>query len=1174
MIFLVTNTNDSGAGSLRQAIADANSSAGQDTILFSGDVFNDTTADTITLTSGELTLTDPDLTLISTTGTGASVTISGSTSNPSRIFTLNSGASAELDGLTLTNGSTSTDGGAISNSGTLTVRNSTLSNNRALNGGAIANSGQLTIINSTLEGNRANTNGGGITSSGTLTLVNSALITNRAGSGGGLFTATAGNLPFQTSVFNTTFSGNRAFFGGGGIYHGSGTLQVLNSTLTNNIVDLNQGRGLFLAAAANLTEVGNTIIAGNVSPGGAGNDVTAEAASGTLVSLGGNLIGIDNTSGIFTQPGDQTNVTNPGLAPLANNGGPTRTHALLVTSSAVNGGQPGNVPPDASDLDGDGNITEAIPVDQRGLPRISGGTVDIGAFEFAFPSLSMSSALLSQPEGNNGSTAFVVTLTLSQPAVASVDITLGVTGGTADPVSDLIFSPVATIPVGATSTDVVVLVSGDTLVEPDETFIYSILSATNADINPAASSVTGTILNDDLPPVPTLSLSPLQQTQFEGNSGVTAYTYAVTLSEATTEAVEVTLALTGGDAAVGSDISDFTQTVTIPAGETTAQAVVNVLGDTTVEPDETFIYSVTGTSGAAVTVTDGAVTGIITNDDLLSNGSISGAKFNDLDRDGVRDAGEPGLAGWTIFLDANDNGLLDTGEVATVTGSDGLFQFLDLAPGSYTVREVQQPGFIQTTPNPGPIQVVSGQDSLVNFGNAVEQVASVVATDDVATTPVGQSVVIDVLANDSGPLAIALLSIPLNGTAVLNLNGTPDNFADDRILYTPNPAFRGEDSFTYQITDAAGNTDTATVTVTVQGGATLIGNDLPNTIIGGTDADVINGAGGNDTLVGVAGDDTLIGGAGADQFVITVGNPGAVLVEDFVGVGRGSQFTDNAGEVDTLSFQGTGAIARNFLAQQVGNDLQLSFEGQPATQVTLENFQLENLDSLTRVTGANVNLANVLFDGQTEPHDSLDVFNADSNQSRVWNRNTVTFLNGLDNNTSGFDDSSDVINAQGGNDTVSGLSGDDLLRGEAGNDTLLGGDGDDTLMGGAGNDTLTGGRGNDVCTFRSERPFVAADFGLDTITDFAVGSDRIALSRTSFTALTSAIAGPLSSTEFATVTSEAAAAISSAIFVYNTSNGVLSFNPNTTDGGFGDGGAIALLSNRPTLSATDFLVVV
>jgi protocatechuate 3,4-dioxygenase beta subunit/photosystem II stability/assembly factor-like uncharacterized protein len=98
--------------------------------------------------------------------------------------------------------------------------------------------------------------------------------------------------------------------------------------------------------------------------------------------------------------------------------------------------------------------------------------------------------------------------------------------------------------------------------------------------------------------------------------------------------------------------------------------------------------------------------------------TISGVKFHDLDGDGAFDPGEPGLAGWTIFLDLNFNGTLDMGEPSQVTNANGFFEFIGLANGTYRVREVQQPGWTQTTLNPADV-TLTGSNSAngIVFGN-------------------------------------------------------------------------------------------------------------------------------------------------------------------------------------------------------------------------------------------------------------------------------------------------------------------------------------------------------------------------------------------------------------------------------------------------------------------------
>ncbi|MEH2377885.1 MAG: calcium-binding protein [Nostoc sp.] len=281
--------------------------------------------------------------------------------------------------------------------------------------------------------------------------------------------------------------------------------------------------------------------------------------------------------------------------------------------------------------------------------------------------------------------------------------------------------------------------------------------------------------------------------------------------------------------------------------------------------------------------------------------------------------------------------------------------------------------------------------------------------------------------------------------------------------------------------------------------ADIIGTNGNDTLVGSDEDDTINGKAGNDTILSSYGYNTLTGGGGNDKFVYrNIGNIGYIgdIITDFGGVGKGTHPTAAViAEVDTLTFSGDGLTARNLELTQNDNNLQISFQGVDGVFVTLQNFALENLDNLSKSTGASVDLGNIQFDGQTSITDSFDVFNANSTQSTIFNKNTVTFLNDLDNNVNGFDNSDDVINGQGGDDLIDGKSGNDYLRGGAGNNTLNGGAGDDTLSadnssddnllsggdgndslsasdgqgnntlnGGNGDDTLTGGNGDDILT--------------------------------------------------------------------------------------------------------------
>ena len=320
----VTSLNDSGPGSLRDAIWNANSAAGADTITFSA-------SGTITLftTLPIITGTD-DLTI---DGSGQAVTISGN--NSVRVMEVNSGASLTLNNLTIANGSApGGHGGGIHNFGTLTITNSNFSGNSTSGGvnagfgGGISNEGMLTITNSTFTGNSA-----------------------VGGYGGGIY---SNGLPLN--IVNSTFSGNSANVGfGGGIFTLGGTL-ITNSTFSGNSASSGTGAGVYNNNAGGTT-LRNTIIANSV---GAGNCFG-------VITNGGNNIDDGATCGWGAVSGSMSN-TNPLLGALANNGGPAQTFALLTSSPAIDG------------------VTFSAPngapsTDQRGVARPQGVRHDIGAFE-------------------------------------------------------------------------------------------------------------------------------------------------------------------------------------------------------------------------------------------------------------------------------------------------------------------------------------------------------------------------------------------------------------------------------------------------------------------------------------------------------------------------------------------------------------------------------------------------------------------------------------------------------------------------------------------------------------------------------------------------------------------------------------------------------------------------
>src|SRR6266545_163542 len=345
----VINTNDSGSGSLRQALSDANNG---DTIDFDSSL----EGQIITLTSGQLLVNRS----VGISGLGAdNLTVDGNAND--RVFYINPNNTVTISGLTITNGVVVGDGAGIYNDrATLTVTNCTISGN---SGGGIFNYGfsgsgtaTLTITNCTVSGN----SGGGIDNYGsygagaTLTITNSTVSGNSAGYGGGIRNRGQGDDfsggSATLTVTNSTLSGNSASFGGGiynNAFFGGATMTITNSTLSGN--SASEGGGIYNVGGfdgiTTLT-IGETIL----NAGALGENIYNEF--GTVSSLGYNLSS-DNGSGYLTGLGDQIN-TDPMLGALQDNGGPTFTHALLPGSPAIDTGDPNFTPPPFYDQRGPG----------------------------------------------------------------------------------------------------------------------------------------------------------------------------------------------------------------------------------------------------------------------------------------------------------------------------------------------------------------------------------------------------------------------------------------------------------------------------------------------------------------------------------------------------------------------------------------------------------------------------------------------------------------------------------------------------------------------------------------------------------------------------------------------------------------------------------------------------
>jgi len=351
----VTTTQDNVPGSLRAAITTANINGENDTInlpagtyILSGNYGDDSN------TTGDLDIDNPNTTTIIGAGAGTTI-IDGN--KVDRVFHIINGT-VSISGVTIQNGkSPGTDGGGIYNNGTLTLTYCEITGNginksfTAGNGGGLYNSGTATLTNCSVTHNS--------------TEYGYALPDHYAGNGGGIYNM--GEMVLTNCTVSNNETGHGDEYGdGGGIYNysHSGSLTLINCTISNNNATSIGGSGGGISGDAALK---NTIVANNQCRCRYGAD-----CCGTIYSMGYNLI--EDTSYCTIDGTLFGNITevDPMLGSLADNGGPTHTHALLPGSPAIDAGDSTGITTDQRGC--------PRPVDVPGIDNVSDGA-DIGAFE-------------------------------------------------------------------------------------------------------------------------------------------------------------------------------------------------------------------------------------------------------------------------------------------------------------------------------------------------------------------------------------------------------------------------------------------------------------------------------------------------------------------------------------------------------------------------------------------------------------------------------------------------------------------------------------------------------------------------------------------------------------------------------------------------------------------------
>ena len=532
--FQVTNLNDSGAGSLRDALFDANTLAGADTVTFQAGLTG-----TITLTSGQLYITDS----VAVQGPGSAV-LAVSGDNTSRVFYVGDGTNNVIDvtisGLTVTGGRADPGAGIVSWGESLVLDNVVVTGNASIAGGGVAalyDSAATTILDSIISGNSA-AEGGGVFLYGTAqTLIEDTVISDNdaggveGGNGAGI---AARRLTGSLTIERSTLSGNDAESAGGGLFVDGGqgaSLTVRGSTVSGNTADA--GGGVYLYGLAGAALIENSTVSGNQATGGPGGGIYlynlygggsltlrhATIAGNTASTNGGGIYLYDGTVRLEnTIAGDNsapsgndlangkggafdllaTLVEDPGtatvndlggailnqdpqLGPLANNGGTTQTHLPATAGPAVNSGNNG----------------ASAATDQRGVARPVGVQVDMGAVEVNPGTIQL---LVNAASVNENAGTITITVTRTGGTDGAVAVSFGTGNGTAASPADY-GANAGTLNWasgdGAVKTFQVTIVN-DVLDEPDETFEVTLSAPTGGATLGAITTETVTILDDDL----------------------------------------------------------------------------------------------------------------------------------------------------------------------------------------------------------------------------------------------------------------------------------------------------------------------------------------------------------------------------------------------------------------------------------------------------------------------------------------------------------------------------------------------------------------------------------------------------------------------------------------------------------------------------------------------------
>ncbi|WP_287076430.1 Calx-beta domain-containing protein, partial [Microcystis sp. M_QC_C_20170808_M3Col] len=710
----------------------------------------------------------------------------------------------------------------------------------------------------------------------------------------------------------------------------------------------------------------------------------------------------------------------------------------------------------------------------------------------------------------DGTANLVYTFTRSGVTTNALTVNYTV-GGTATNGTDYTSIPTSvTFAANSATATVTVDPTADTTVESDETVALTLATGTGYTVG-TPDAVTGTILNDDLPSI-TLAVSPSSVTE----DGTTNLIYTFTRSGVTSNALTVNYTL-GGTATLNTDYTrtGTTNTVTFAAGSSTATVIVDPTADTTVENNETVALTLATGTGYTVGTTT-AVTGTITNDDLPS--ITLAVSPTSVTEDGTTNLvytfTRSGVTTNALTVNYTLGGTATLNTDYTRTGTTNTVTF---AAGSSTATVTVDPTADTTVESNETVALTLAAGTGYTVGTTTA-VTGTITNDD---TSVPSQLSINDITVVEGQNNNAILTVTVNNP---NPQQITVNYTTAPINATANVDYTSQ---TGTLTIAP-NTSTASISIPI------LNDNLnePDEVFTVTLSNPVNATINPDEAIGqVIITDTL-------QSAITRTLPNNVENLRLIGTNN-INGTGNAGDNKI-----TGNSGNNILAGANGNDIYCFNASTLLGSDTIQETTTGGIDTLD-FTGTN-----------TAVRVNLGITTV---QTAVTNNLKLTFSA---NNTI------ENIIGDSGNDRLTGNSLNNTLTGGGGNDQLTGQDGNDSLIGGSGDDLLTGGNGSDNFIFNS------SNLGIDAISDFTPGSDKIVLSKAIFTALQSSIGNGFSQpAEFASVDDDDLAATSSAFIVYSTGSGSIYYNQNGSAAGLGSGAEFANLLTVPTLIAADFALI-